>query len=66
MQPMSVAARRCWRLPVLVMMIFCRVLIAAGANLKAKDNEGKTALKLAVQNNHDDVVRVLKEAGETE
>ena len=31
-----------------------------------KDNDGKTALMLAVQNNHDDVVRVLKEAGETE
>jgi len=42
------------------------VLIAAGANLKVKDNDGKTALMLAVQNNHDDVVRVLKEAGETE
>jgi ankyrin repeat protein len=42
------------------------VLIAAGADLKAKDNDGKTALTLAVQGNHDEVVRVLKQAGETE
>ena len=41
----------------------CRILIAAGANLKAKDRDGKTALQLAIQGNHDDVVRVLKQAG---
>src|SRR6185436_909177 len=29
----------------------CRLLIAAGGNLKAKDRDGKTALMLAVQNN---------------
>src|ERR671926_62370 len=28
----------------------CRVLIAAGADLKVKDKDGKTALMLAVQN----------------
>jgi ankyrin repeat protein len=41
-------------------------LIAAGANVKARDKDGKTALMLAVQFNHDDVVRALKQAGETE
>jgi len=44
----------------------CRVLIASGADLKAKDQDGKTALMLAIQFNHNDVVRVLKEAGERE
>jgi ankyrin repeat protein len=42
------------------------VLIAAGADLKSKDSDGKTALMLAVQGGHDDVVRVLKQAGATE
>ena len=42
------------------------VLIAAGADIKAKDKDGKTALMLAVQGDHDEVVRVLKQAGETE
>lgn len=44
----------------------CRILIAAGANLKSKDRDGKTALQLAIQGNHDDVVRVLKQAGANE
>jgi len=44
----------------------CRILIAAGANLKVKDRDGKTALQLAIQGNHDDVVRVLKQAGASE
>jgi len=44
----------------------CRLLIAAGANVKAKDNDGKTALMLALQGDHEDVVRVLNQAGATE
>jgi ankyrin repeat protein len=41
-------------------------LIAAGANLKSKDKDGKTALQLAIQGDHDEVVRVLKQAGANE
>jgi ankyrin repeat protein len=41
-------------------------LIAAGANVKVKDNDGKTALMLALQGDHEDVVRVLNQAGATE
>jgi ankyrin repeat protein len=44
----------------------CRILIAAGANLKSKDKDGKTALQLAIQGDHDEVVRVLKQAGANE
>ena len=31
-----------------------------------EDRDGKTALQLAIQGNHDDVVRVLKQAGANE
>ena len=39
------------------------LLSAPGVNVNP---DGKTALMLAMQNNHDDVVRVLKQAGAAE
>ena len=40
-----------------------RALIARGASLEKKNLRGDTALSLAVTNGHDEVVKVLKEAG---
>ena len=39
-----------------------RALIAAGANVNARDGEGATALLIAVRNGHSDIVRILQEA----
>jgi ankyrin repeat protein len=40
-----------------------RALIAAGANVNAKNKHGDRALMLASQNHHMDVVQLLKDAG---
>ncbi|MFZ8864548.1 MAG: ankyrin repeat domain-containing protein [Rickettsiales bacterium] len=38
-----------------------KALIKAGADIKAVDNENKTPLQLAKENNHTDVVSALEE-----
>jgi ankyrin repeat protein len=38
-------------------------LLAAKADFTAKNNQGKTALDLAIAGGHDECVRVLKAAG---
>jgi ankyrin repeat protein len=40
-----------------------RTLIAHGADLQAKNKDGDSALMLAVKNEHQDMVKVLTEAG---
>jgi ankyrin repeat protein len=40
-----------------------KVLIASGADLNAKDNYGNTALKLAANAGHIEIVELLKEFG---
>jgi ankyrin repeat protein len=43
-----------------------KALIAANADVNAKDNNGSTALKDASKMGHQDVVKLLKKAGATE
>ena len=43
-----------------------KALLKAGANLNAKDKEGKTALKYAKENSHTETVQLLKKAGTKE
>ena len=38
-------------------------LLIAKADMKAKNDEGKTALMLAVEGGHEDTVRMLTQAG---
>lgn len=40
-----------------------RILIDAGAYLEAQNEFGKTALKLALDKDHDNIVKILKRAG---
>jgi ankyrin repeat protein len=40
-----------------------RSLIAKGADVNAKDKEGKTALAYAKENSHTEIVQLLKQAG---
>ncbi len=40
-----------------------RILIKNGARIDLKDNNGKTALKMAESNNHREVIQILKNAG---
>jgi len=40
-----------------------RKLLEAGANMHVQDNEGKTALNRAVEEDHSEVVRILLQAG---
>ena len=42
------------------------VLIAKGADINAKDNHGRTALRFAIGRNHDAVAEVLRKAGAKE
>jgi ankyrin repeat protein len=41
-------------------------LLVARADVKAKNDAGQTALMLAVQGGHDEIVRLLKQAGAAE
>ena len=43
-----------------------KALLAAGANVKAKDHAGRTALMRAKANNHTEIVKLLKAAGAKE
>jgi ankyrin repeat protein len=43
-----------------------KALLAKGADPNAKDNEGKTALKVASERDHSEVVDLLKAHGEKE
>ena len=40
-----------------------RALLGAGADLNAKDKESKTALTYAKENDHNEIVQLLKQAG---
>jgi len=40
-----------------------KILIAAGADVNARDEDGKTALSTAKENVHDDHIKLLKAAG---
>ena len=40
-----------------------KLLIDAGADLNATDQDGDTPLTLARENNHEDVVKILQENG---
>jgi len=40
-----------------------KLLLENGADVKARDFEGRTALKLAEDNGHKEVVEMLKEYG---
>ena len=44
-------------------MEIVKMLLAAGANAKAKANDGLTALRIAKGEKHAEVVRLLEEAG---
>jgi ankyrin repeat protein len=41
-------------------------LLVAKADVKVKNDQGQTALMLAVQGGHDEIVRLLKQAGASE
>jgi ankyrin repeat protein len=43
-----------------------KILIEAGADVNARDNEGRTALKIAADKGHTDLVQLLKAAGAKE
>ena len=43
-----------------------KALLEAGADLNAKDKEGKTALMYAKEKNHTEIVHLLKKAGAKE
>jgi ankyrin repeat protein len=43
-----------------------QALLVAKADVKVKNDEGKTALMLAVEGGHDEIVRLLKQAGAAE
>ena len=43
-----------------------RTLLAAGADVKVKNDEGKSALMLAVLGGHEETARVLRQAGAVE
>jgi ankyrin repeat protein len=40
-----------------------RLLLEHGADVEAKDNDGKTALQVAAEEGHDEVVELLREHG---
>ncbi len=40
-----------------------KLLLEAGADVNAENNNGMTALKIARRRGHDDIVKLLKEAG---
>jgi ankyrin repeat protein len=40
-----------------------RLLLAAKADVNAQDNDGKTALTMALQNGHAEVAKILTSAG---
>ena len=42
------------------------LLIAKGVNIKAKDNKGQTALSLAKEQGHDEIVELLRKHGAKE
>jgi len=43
-----------------------QVLLEAGADIHAKDKDGKTALMIAEERGHSEIVELLKQAGATE
>jgi ankyrin repeat protein len=43
-----------------------QALLAQGADVNAKDNDGGTALILAKEEGHKEIVRILEEAGAKE
>lgn len=43
-----------------------QLLIARGADVHAKDKEGRTALSLAIKNNFPEIAKILREAGAKE
>lgn len=42
-----------------------KVLLTSGANIDAKDNDGKTALALAQEHCHDNIYHLLRDAGDS-
>jgi hypothetical protein len=40
-----------------------RLLLEHGADVEGKDDDGKTALQIAVENGHDDIMKLLREHG---